>query len=75
MKVNKITTGFVIQTYDTDLMKWAGQEFVAGTQTDYEEAGTGTILDSAKIWPNSDEPYLPFDMRQPNEIGKNRNPG
>jgi hypothetical protein len=72
MKVNKITTGFVIQTYDTDLIKWTGQEFVAGTQTDYEESGTGAILDPAKIWPVSDEPYLPFDMRQPDETDSNK---
>jgi hypothetical protein len=65
MKINKITPGFVIQTYDSDLMKWIGQEFVADNQTDYEEAGTGAILDSAEIWPKSDEPYLPFHMRQP----------
>jgi hypothetical protein len=65
MKINKITTGFVIQTYDTELQKWTGQEFVAGTETDYEEAGTERILDPAEIWPKSDEPYLPFDMRQP----------
>ena len=65
MKVNKITTGFVIQTYDTDLQKWTGQEFVAGTETDYEEAGTERILDSADIWIATPDRYLPFDMRQP----------
>ncbi len=68
MKINKITTGFVIQTYDTDLMKWTGQEFVAGGQTDYEDAGTGAILDPAAIWTESPEPYLPFLMRQPDAV-------
>jgi len=65
MIVNKITTGFVIQTYDTELKKWTGQEFVAGNQVDYEEAGTERNLEPGKIWPDSPEPYLPFDMRQP----------
>jgi hypothetical protein len=75
MKINKITTGFVIQTYDTELKEWTGQEFVAGNETDYEEAGTGAILDSAAIWPKSDEPYLPFLMRQPDDIAKDQSPG
>ncbi len=75
MKINKITTGFVIQTYDTDLGKWTGLEFVAGDQTDYEEAGTGAILTPAEIWPNSPEPYLPFLMRQPDEIAKEQSHG
>ena len=75
MKINKITTGFVIQTYDTVLQKWTGQEFVAGDQTDYEEAGTGAILTPAEIWPGSPEPYLPFVMRQPDEIAKEQSPG
>jgi hypothetical protein len=65
MKINKITTGFVIQTYDTDLQKWTGQEFVAGSETEYEEVGTERILDPAQIWPDSEEPYLPFLMQQP----------
>jgi len=74
MKINKITTGFVIQTYDTDLMKWTGQEFVAGDQTEYEEAGTARILTPAQIWPQVPEPYLPFLMQQPDEIAKGQNP-
>lgn len=30
MKINKITTGFVIQTFDTELGKFVSQEFIAG---------------------------------------------
>jgi hypothetical protein len=67
MKINKITTGFVIQTYDTELNQWTAQEFVAGGQTDYEEANTGQILDPGKIWAGSDEPYLPCLMHQPGQ--------
>jgi hypothetical protein len=75
MKINKITTGFVIQTCDTVLKKWTGQEFVAGDQSDYEEAGTGAILNPAEIWPAAPEPYLPFVMRQPDEIAKKQSHG
>jgi len=75
MKINKTTTGFVIQTYDTDQKKWIGQEFVAGDQVEYEQAGTWQSLAPAEIWPGSTEPYLPFLMRQPDEIAREQSPG
>ena len=65
MKINKIAYGFVIQTWDTETQRWIEQEFVAGTQTDYEEVGTSRSLDPADIWPDEPEPYLPFNMQQP----------
>ena len=71
MKINKITTGFVVQTFDTELKEWTGQEFVAG-ETDYEEAGKERKLDPAQIWPDSTEPYLPFLMLQPDELSQNQ---
>lgn len=74
MKISKTTCGFVIQTYDTDLQKWTGQEFVAGDQVEYEQAGTWQTLRPAEIWPNSPEPYLPFLMRHPDEIAKEQSP-
>jgi hypothetical protein len=75
MKINKITCGFVIQTYDTDLKKWTGQEFVADNQSEYELAGTFQILAPADLWPGSPEPYLPFLMRQPDEIANEQSQG
>jgi hypothetical protein len=75
MKINKITCGFVVQTYDTELQKWTEQEFVAGDQSEYELAGTFQTLTPVEIWPDLPEPYLPFLMRQPEEIGKEQNPG
>jgi len=75
MKINKTTCGFVIQTWDTDLQKWTGQEFVAGDQVEYEKAGTFQTLTPAQIWPNQPEPYLPFQMQQPDEIARNQSPG
>ena len=75
MKINKITCGFVIQTYDTDLKQWTGQEFVADNQSEYELAGTFQTLTPAEIWPGSPEPCLPFVMRQPDEIAKEQSHG
>lgn len=30
MIINKITVGYVVQTFDTEKMEWIGQKFVAG---------------------------------------------
>lgn len=57
MLVKKITTGFVIQTFDTKTRKFTGQEFIAGDQVDYETE-TGVPVESFKE-------YLPYDMVQP----------
>jgi hypothetical protein len=67
MRINKITTGFVVQTWDTELKKWIAQEFVAGDLTDYEKAD-GTSVDPSDIWPDIPEPYLPFAMQPPEEL-------
>lgn len=77
MLINKITTGFVIQTFDTEKGKYVSQEFVAGDQVDYEEKETGNPMDweewdklnvnkELNFGPYAEnEPYLPFDMVQP----------
>ena len=66
MKINKITHGFVVQTWDTNLKQWISQEFVAGDLTEYEENGSSIPLDPDDIWPDK-EPFLPFLMQQPGE--------
>ena len=54
MLLKKVTTGFVVQTFDTEKQKFVSQEFVAGDQCDYEnEDGV--------------EDYLPYDMVQPSD--------
>lgn len=58
MIVNKITTGFVIQCYDTDTKECVGQMFVAG-DVEWEKP------DGTPISPIGDEHYQPFDMVQP----------
>ena len=62
MIINKITTGFVTQQFDTELGKFVSQSFVAG-ECDYETA-EGDPVDPSEAMP-SPEPYLPFDMVQP----------
>ena len=56
--MQKITVGFVIQTYD-DAGKCTAAEFVAGDQVDWED-GDGEAID-----PPAHE-YFPFSMLQPN---------
>src|ERR1035438_3730424 len=68
MRINKITQGFVVQTWDTELNRWIGQEFMAGDQTEFEAADSDQILDPADIWPTGPEPYLLFHMKQPDEV-------
>jgi hypothetical protein len=60
MIVKKITTGFVIQTYDTKKEKFTAQEFIAGDEVAWEADGDPMV--------DGDEPdaYLNFDMVQPN---------
>ena len=62
MIINKITTGFVIQEYDTELRKFISQEFIAGDESDYEDLN-GNSMEGLM----SDFPYLPFEMIQPKE--------
>lgn len=68
MKLNKVTTGFVIQTYDTRKKRFVSQEFVAGDQVDYENR-YGEAVDCNLFCTGRGkkrkEAYLPFDMIQP----------
>jgi hypothetical protein len=55
--VKKITTGFVIQTYDTVAGRYTAQEFVAGDEVVWEDEG-GEPVEASNA-------YLNFDMVQP----------
>ena len=57
MIVNKITTGYVIQKFDTETNKFISQEFIAGDEVDFEDE-QGNAVDCF-------DEYLPFDMEQP----------
>ena len=77
MLINKITHGFVIQTFDTDKQQYTHQEFIAG-DVDYEVDGVtaggpisplGEAMAKFNFGPGAEcEPYLPFDMLQPSEM-------
>ena len=60
MKINKITPGFVIQSYDTDTGRCIGQEFVAGDHVQYED-DIGLPVE----WREAAEACQPFSMVQP----------
>lgn len=65
-KHNKITTGFVIQTYYTlpnGTLVCVDQEFIAGDPVDYEN------MEGEPVEVNVDkEVYCPMDMKQPKQI-------
>ena len=58
MIVNKITTGFVVQIFDTEKNTCIGQDFIAGDQVEIENE-YGESIDG------TDLPYHPFTMVQP----------
>jgi hypothetical protein len=58
-KFTKITTGFVVQTYEKNSageFVCTSQEFVAGDQVDYEDAEGNSISPP-------DHRYQPFNMK------------
>ena len=60
MTVNKVTTGFVIQRFDTETRQFVAQEFIAGDQVDFETEYGEPV--------ESFNEYLPFEMKQPSEL-------
>ena len=76
MIIKKITVGFVVQTFDTETGKYVSQDFVAGDQVDYETEkqningafldDKNNVLDDVCSKMPFPEPYLPFNMVQPN---------
>jgi hypothetical protein len=67
MLVNKITEGFVIQVFDTELRRFVSQEFVAGDRCQYEDKD-GVPVCSEALEVDGEEAALPFDMVQPEDI-------
>lgn len=64
MILNKITHGFVIQSYDTKEQKWIGQDFVAGDDVEWEKEG-GFLIAVSEVPEDVLNNYLPFHMEQP----------
>jgi hypothetical protein len=60
--VKKITTGFVIQSFNADTGKCFSQEFICGDEVDYEdEVGEPFDIECLQL----ELEYQPFDMVQP----------
>ena len=66
MLVNKITTGFVVQVFDTEKKKFISQEFVGGDPVEYETQD-GKPVKSELLEVDGQEVYLPFEMVQPEQ--------
>lgn len=64
MIVNKITSGFVTQSFDTETKKWVSQEFTAGDECQYEDQ-QGNAVAPALLEVDGKEAYLPFEMVDP----------
>ena len=62
MIINKITVGFVIQAYDTELGRFVSQDFIASGQCDYEDED-GQPVNPEEM--GDPEPYLPYSMMPP----------
>ena len=64
MLINKITEGWVTQTFDTEQKKFIRQEFFAGDHVDYEDT-QGSAVNLNLLTIDGKEAYLNFDMVQP----------
>jgi hypothetical protein len=63
MLLNKVTTGFVIQTFDTEKNEYISQAFFAGDDSHIEYTdGTPANEDDKQLLENN---YLPFYMLDP----------
>ena len=60
MRIQKITTGFVVQTYETKTGRCVEQSFVAGDDVAYEDTN-GDPVD----WREDEDACQPLDMVQP----------
>lgn len=64
MILNKITTGFVVQKFDSDTGRCLSQEFVAGDQVEWEDQA-GNAVEDGQCGIDLEGLYFPPDMKQP----------
>jgi len=64
MIINKITTGYVVQSFDTETRKFLGQDFIASNEVNYETEN-GEPADEELFEKDGKEIYLPYNMEQP----------
>jgi len=69
MIIIKTTVGWVTQPFDTDTKKFIGQEFVASDDVTWETE-SGHSVNPPTI-DGETEPYLNFEMVQPNPNQEN----
>jgi len=77
MIINKITTGFVVQQFDTKQNKWIHQEFIASDDCEIEYADMSQEdvddgVDPADVLGDINPSDLNLDMVQPHELEKKR---
>lgn len=66
MLLNKITIGYVVQTFDTELGKFVSQEFIASHKAEWEDQN-GDTVDAPK-----NTGMLPFEMVDPEVLENER---
>ena len=65
MLINKVTTGFIVQVFDTDRRCFVSQNFVPG-ECVYEDRW-GKPVDPSLLVVDGEEATLPFEMVQPDD--------
>jgi hypothetical protein len=64
MILNKITTGFVVQKFDSETGRCLSQEFVAGDQVEWEDQA-GNAVEDGQYGIDLEGLYCPLEMKQP----------
>jgi hypothetical protein len=64
MNLSKITTGFVVQKFDSDTGRCISQEFVAGEQVEWEDQ-KGNPIEDGQCGIDLEGLYFPAEMKQP----------
>jgi hypothetical protein len=64
MIVNKTTTGFVVQKFDSETGRCLSQEFVAGDQVEWEDQA-GNAVEDGQYGIDLEGLYFPLEMKQP----------
>ena len=66
MLLRKVTTGFVVQVFDTKTKRFVSQEFVAGDECEYENEIGDPVESDMFEGEDGQEVYLEYEMKQPN---------
>jgi hypothetical protein len=66
MIVRKITSGFVVQEFDSETGRCLSQEFIAGDQVECEDR-QGNSLSDGDFGIDMEGLYYPLEMKQPEE--------